>query len=318
MSRLGKTRKRIFSEEIGTGGVRKFWVTSQKTFLDFYSTLSPGSSFYEIIEDDTWLKGYWDVDMDKVSNPHLRDKYNWMITNIIKQIQIGLKDEGICCEFDNFAILDSSTANKLSVHIILNEVRWFRSKSDLLEFTKKNFFVNDMPKDEYSVNSKGFITSIIDLKVYGRLQNFRLIFSKKFDKSKMLEVSELDTRLCFLNKLETIESTIVQGTPIEDFVPLIIANPINKTLLNEATKNSCSSKWSKLNDIIQNRFNMIIKEYNELSSDTVLILSKFRMTCERINKTHRSNHTYLLMNISTMVVVKKCHKCQCVLDSYKI
>ena len=318
MSRLGKTRKRIFAEEIGTGGARKFWVTSQKAFLEFYSTLSPGSSFYEIIEDDTWVKGYWDVDLCKVSNPHLQDKYDWMITNIINQIQMGLKDEGISCELDNFAILDSSTTIKMSVHIILNEVKWFKSKLDLLEFTKKNFFVNDMPKDEYSVNSKGFTSSIIDLKVYGRLQNFRLIFSKKFDKSKILEVSELDTRLCFLNELEIIESTIVQGTPIEDPVPVSIADPINKTLLNGASKNSCSGKWSKLNEIIQNRFNMIIKDYSELSSDTVLILSKFRMTCERINKTHRSNHTYLLLNIGTMVVVKKCHKCQCVLDSYKI
>ena len=318
LSRLGKNRKRIFSEEIGSGGVRKFWVVSQKSFLEFYSTLSPGSSFYEIIEDDTWVKGYWDVDASKLDNPHLKDKDDHVIMQIIKQIQTGLEEEGIVCELDNFAILDSSTQTKLSVHIILNDVKWFRSKHRVLDFTRKYFFEDDLPKEEYSVNSNGFTCSIIDLKVYGKFQNFRLIFSKKFDKEKILGISKLDTRLCFLNEIEVIESTIVQGIPIEGFTPEVTINPLTESLLNKATKKPCSEKWSKLTKTIENRFNMSIKDYVELNLDTVLVLSRNRMTCERIGRVHKSNHTYLLLNIGTMVVVKKCHKCESVLDSYKI
>lgn len=317
-SRLGSTRKRVFSEEIESGGVRKFWVSNQKTFIEFYSTLGPGASFYEIIEDDTWVKGYWDIDMCRVSNPLSQNNDSSIIMNIIKQIQIGLKNENISCELDNFAILDSSSKDKLSFHIILNEVKWFKTKVELLEFTKKNFFENDLPKPEFAVNLKGFTSSIVDIKVYGKLQNFRLVFSKKFDKSNVLEISKLDNRLCFLNDEEIIESTIVQGTPIDGFIPEIGVNPISNNQSKESVKKPCSEKWSKLTKIIENRFNMTVKEYNELSLGTVLILSKNRMTCDRINRIHRSNHTYLLLNTATMVVVKKCHKCQSVLDSYKI
>ena len=317
-SRLGNNRKRIFSEEVGSEGTRKFWVASQKSFLDFYSTLSPGASFYEIIEDDTWVKGYWDGDKYKPENPQLKDKDDHVIMQIIKQIQSGLEEEGIKSELENFAILDSSTQTKLSVHIILNEVKWFKTKVRVLDFTRKHFFEDDLPKKEYSVNFNGFTCSIIDLKVYGKLQNFRLIFSKKFGKEKILGVSRLDSRLCFLNELETIESTIVQGMPIEGFNPEITVNPLSESLLNKATKKSCSEKWSKLTKTIENRFNMSVRDYTELNGNTVLVLSRNRMTCERIGRVHKSNHTYLLINIDTMVVVKKCHKCESVLDSYKI
>ena len=317
LSRLGKSRKRIFAEETGPGGTRKFWVSNQKSFLEFYSTLGPGASFYEIIEDDTWVKGYWDVDVCKVSNPHLQNDDCSLIMNIIKQIQKGLKAENICCELDNFAILDSSTDAKLSFHIILNEVKWFK-KRELLEFTKKNFFTDDVPKQEYSVCLNGLTSCVVDIKVYGRLQNFRLIFSKKYGKMKTLEVSNLDTRLCFLNDMEIIESTIVQGLPIEGFIPEVTVNPVSNFHSNNDNIKPCSKKWSKLTKIIEDRFKMAVKEYKELSSETVLILSKNRLICERINRIHKSNHTYLLLNVSTMVVVKKCHKCQSVVDSYKI
>ena len=318
-STIGKHRKRIFAEEIGGGGKRQYWVSRLETFLEFYSTLSPGSSFYEVIEDDTWVKGYWDIDQQKTEHSKESD-YDAIIKKVIEHITKELQNENIKCNLDNFAILDSSTDKKLSVHLILNDIKWFKGKNELLDFTKRIFFINDIPKDEFAYTHNGTMTSIIDLKVYGKFQNFRLIGSRKFGKTKDLEISRLDDRLNFLNKNEVLLSTLVQGEPIEGFIENKHKDHMTTDQLN-AKRNETSTgsnRWTKLTKTIETIFETKVKGYVDLNENTVLIQTNNRMICERINRFHKSNHTYLLLNTITMVIVKKCHKCGLVTNTYKI
>ena len=314
MKSLGRSEKTIFAEEIGEEGQRQFWVTHKKTFIDFYTSLRDGYSFYEIIDEDSLLRGYWDIDIFRTEGEYDGEHEDSFILKIIMKINEALFQRGFTTCRDDFTILESSTSVKFSVHLILSDVFWFQSKDEIMRFTKECFFTEEGPVQDFSYVRKGKVEGIIDLNVYGNKQNFRLWKSCKKGKRNILKISHLDRRMLLLGDDKArLEATLIQGQTIN------VKKPVLDREMKDGSGEKTDEKYtvvnrifisSEMKHIIFKEFGVNVTGEKRISTDTVLIYIDSNMKCDIVGRLHSRNNTYLLLNIVTMEIFKKCHHCQ--------
>ena len=323
---LGNGSKRIFAEELSPKGERNYMVTSIKTFTDFYNFISPGQHFYEVLSGNHPKKAFWDVDMwEEVTQGTERDllKEN-LILSIIMELAKAFFEIGYTICRDDFAILDSSTNQKISYHLILHNGPRFHNCREIGEITRQTFYSGNEPKKEFSVSVDGTSKGIVDLRVYGSNQNFRLWRSSKFGKDAILKVSSLDRLLRNIdNEEDKLLATLINANKEET----CIDNPVTCPVTYSKNNSRIKKQDQNMNTIVDKIVHVAIQELSGttisnckiLNSHTIRINTKKNMICENIKRAHKRNRTYFLFNKDSGRIFKKCYKCTGrILSSFKI
>ena len=138
------------------------------------------------------LKLYFDLEFSILQNTNKDGKL--MIDSLINTLNNVVKEQfDINNSISDVLILDSSTDIKFSSHLIFNKIifeNYLACKNFVIELVKH---LDQTKLDFFKVKDiKNNIKSFIDLSVYNKYQNFRLLFSSKFGKQSFLEVSDSD------------------------------------------------------------------------------------------------------------------------------
>jgi len=88
------------------------------------------------------------------------------------------------CTADDVIVLDASTDKKLSYHVIIKSVVFHNTTccKAFVQHVLSNISGEGLQEISY-IDMKGSVKYLIDMKVYSRNQNFRLIGSSKFGKN---------------------------------------------------------------------------------------------------------------------------------------
>ena len=125
------------------------------------------------------------------------------------------------CTRRDVLVLDSSNATKNSFHLIFKSII-FANNRCCLEFIRnvlKSLSPGQKKKISH-VDVSGNSNLIVDLCVYGRNQNFRIISSSKFGKNTPLKLVSSNTnvndKLTFFESLVSDRNLVVNTMPIEN------------------------------------------------------------------------------------------------------
>ncbi|KAJ6228412.1 DNA-directed primase / polymerase protein [Anaeramoeba flamelloides] len=212
LSAKGNEHTFLFTCEKSSSGKRIFYTLSYDQFWELYKFTKPKQRHYnEIISEGSICNLYYDLEFLKRFNPDLSGER--LVEIIVNQTIHYLKTiYGINLDHSNFIILDSSTDKKYSVHMIVrmgniyfkNSIHTGRFVYSLLNDTK-HF-------QELIVNSdNGDQIPFIDLSVYSKNRNFRLLGNSKFGKSAFFSVSKLN-KFPFKNEKELLYFSLVSNT----------------------------------------------------------------------------------------------------------
>ncbi len=165
----------------------------------FEEKLSKDNNLFEMVFENTTVKPYFDLEMEiQLSHEEQMEKLNIFINYLIKEIKI-IYDIDI--EKEDFVILDSNSANKLSFHLIINNQIYFVNKDEHLKFIiyLKNRFENPLDDEEKEMvqklewikvdkTGKEIKRFIFDDSVYTTNRLFRCINQSKVGKNNPLKL----------------------------------------------------------------------------------------------------------------------------------
>jgi DNA-directed primase/polymerase protein len=192
MEKLKGSGKMVFGFEMESlnkkySGWRTFFVEEWKTmFLKIKASKSRDRRYYEIITDS--CKAYVDAEFYVAFNPEL-DGYT-LTLDLVEYLITHLKKLSPVTNSD-VMILESHTTNKFSIHLIFNlRNHYFKDNEVLGSFMRRVAGQKDFKR--FLVKTETGVTSFVDLSVYGKSQNFRMIGCTKLGKESFLKVSPID------------------------------------------------------------------------------------------------------------------------------
>eukprot|EP00731_Ephydatia_muelleri_P027309 Em0019g182a len=217
------------AEEFGREGQRKYLVTTYYEFGQKYLSTKAPRHFYEVITEGSACHLYFDLEYMKEYNHQV--SCDRVLETFVQYVCAQLHRRfSLCCDSTHLLILDSSTPNKFSKHIIfhlpnavfrsnshagsfvfsicddlrhLKECRDYGSR--LLEQAYRHLFVDTPLKCKHPLchgplceqllslflkNDAGKDILICDESVYTRNRNFRLFLSSKLGKKVPLIVAK--------------------------------------------------------------------------------------------------------------------------------
>ena len=125
----------------------------------------------------------------KKENPHFNVEFN--MKNLFHLIgEILIEFLGIQVTEKNFLVLDSSSSEKFSMHVILHSPTLFPSNIALKDLVDN--IVEKMKSEKIGIvkNKEGEDGLFLDSSVYNKNRNFRFYKSCKYKKDSILELSE--------------------------------------------------------------------------------------------------------------------------------
>lgn len=199
-------KKVVFSKEIKRQGKRLFIVCTKNHFWQFYQQLADHDrKYYEIITN-CQTKLYFDIEYDMVVNkekngPELVEKLIKIVANLLS------KKYDLLCSIEDVLILDSTTKEKFSFHLIFPKVIFSNNRccKDFITYLVGNLSNEDLNMLTVFDSHKNK-KLIIDLSVYSKNQNFRILFSSKYGKSYPLQVSQSNKYVISNEKAVNIQS----------------------------------------------------------------------------------------------------------------
>jgi len=184
---------RVFHTEDPCNGIRKFLVAPGNEFFEaeeFFKSYSrlPARHFYEHIFSDKPCRLYFDLEYFLPLNPEFDiEAFYSKFYSILDYLLKKLFD--ISFNGKTYVVLDSSTPEKFSNHLIVHTDKLFASNLDagyfanvVAEFLrfKKVGLVRDSHRSD---------ALILDLGVYKSNQSLRLYLSSKYGKSSVLKLA---------------------------------------------------------------------------------------------------------------------------------
>ena len=244
----------------------------------------------------------------------------------------------------DWLILEATTFSKISFHAILDHdkarFRCTKAISNTLRFIL-NFLKND---DKWLVDSSRGPISPVDLNVYGKNQNFRLLLSKKLNKNNPFTLSDVDERhlfklfntqipeeqlkdgkiLSFNNTCEILGMSLIASEVdsgvkckfIEDYFGLGNFQHIKQSKFSEIqnrTKLDGNKEFLSLvmTLIDGNKMGLEIDKIDLKFGNQIFIQTKPTLSCPFIGRQHKSNKTYLHFNLVKNNWSKLCQDPDC-------
>ena len=249
---------------------------------------------------------------------------NKLIDDVIVELKVKYD---VSCSSADVLVLDSCSKKKFSYHLIFPSVV-FENNIQCKEFVKSFVESNSDERKQNIVNGPNDSKkSIIDLSVYSKNQNLRIIFSSKYGKDTRLLLSEenkfpvnstnsgqyqlfLDSLVSDKSLLVNVSSTDILK-PCEDTSVRIDTFDVNDTSVPSNLKVLVSEISMGLIPMIANGKIRKVKFFeNRGTSASVLIfeLSNFGF-CLNINREHKRNNVYFVFNLKSRLLFQKCMKC---------
>ena len=279
---------------------------------------------------DLPTKLYFDIEFD-VKNNH--EKNSKSVINKIIDIFLdsSKKQFGIDCCSDDVIVLDSSNHVKVSFHLIFKTVIFDNNKTckDFVDLVLENLSTEDfMLLSAFDSKSKSKL--IIDLSVYNKNQNFRLILSSKFGKNcpltlvdKNLNDVNVFNKQIFLDTLICDQDLVVNTfdqtkTPVNNELFSVSSMPTVKPHLPCCEKNNLinkvSSKYPSIDNIVRSQIGggkiRKIKMYeNKGTTNKPILIYEIAgyHFCDNVKRNHRSNNIYFIADVCRMCIYQKCH-----------
>ena len=320
----------MFSREIGKGGERKFLVCSKETFWNFYKHLER-KHYYEVIPTSKPCKLYFDLEFLIEHNP---EKDGFLMTeSLVRLVNNKLEKEFACLSFmEDVLILESSTAQKFSVHLIFQKAI-FPSNADCGAFVKH--LVSSLAEEERKMfevkDQEGNMTHFIDLSVYSRNRNFRLYLSTKLGKTAQLSVSAIDvssavlleecSEKCqddvewriFCNSLITNVDQTASVISLEN-IDTTTTSPTRRPKSTETViKSSSSSPYPEIDKFVSELvFPGRVRQWRyDGQTDSLLYDIAGNRYCSNIGRQHRSNNIFFTCHLSPGVLQQGCYDQSC-------
>ncbi|KJH52716.1 hypothetical protein DICVIV_01060 [Dictyocaulus viviparus] len=174
---------RIFSFEIPgqTGGMRRYLVCTLDRFWSWYITLKD-RHLYELITESSPCRLYFDLEYSKITNNNIDHElvYGYFMTTVQKLLsdEFNLKVDPA----KDFLVLDSSTEEKFSAHVICHFPNGFLFPSNLhirpFCVRLSEILLKNSPVKIWNADGTKE-TVLFDNAVYTKNRNFRLFLSSK-------------------------------------------------------------------------------------------------------------------------------------------
>ena len=252
-------------------------------------------SFYEVLNGDVPLKGYWDLDCfleEPLSTEEKLKKEEELVNRAISQISKTLSEFGKEVESQDFLVMRAENQHKISIHLILNGNIIFRNNREVEWITNKSFYENGTPIKGFETSRRGITTGIVDKAVYCQRQNFRILGSIKKGKRNPLVISPLDKNTQDMKEeIEILQASLIQN--IENKEGNVQGIPSeqrhNQMRLKRKSMWETNTK-SEVKEFIQSNFNIFGGKWKKLNESTILLATEDNNYCEEAGKRHKSNN----------------------------
>ena len=314
-------------------GLRKFLVSSSKKdfYYEYMEMNHQDRHFYEMIRESYPCCLYFDLEFCINSNPSIDGD------QMLNHFKITIMDK-LCKDFsldrDQVKVIDlvSTTETKFSHHLIFRINGWMFENnaecgifaSTLLDETGNEFLV---------VNKQQEPVSLVDLSVYSKNRNFRLVLSSKIGKNAVFSFANMSKNSRI--SLEMFLESLVCYKPSQNCRLLSCRLKSNRTSQHQAsgpkkqpyfntTKSSLIQSESPYPDL-ERYLIRIIESKAQSSSSTPRISSYIHYKesqvvvycilggryCERINREHSSNGQFYVADLIKMHFIQKCFDPEC-------
>ena len=308
-------KKGIFAEEVDETGRRQFLVTKYNIFTEFYLILRKNKeSFYEVLNGDVPLKGYWDLDCfleEPLNMEEKLKKEEELVNRTINQISKTLSKLGKEIQSKDFLVMRAENPKKISIHLILNGNVIFKNNKEIEWITNESFFENGTPIEGFETSRKGVTTGIVDKTVYCQRQNFRILWSTKKGKRNPLVISPHDKNTQDMKEeAEILQASLIQNLDSKEGNVQGIPSEQRHNQIKLKRKSMWETNTKpEVKDFLQQKFNVFGGKWKKLTESTILLATEDNEYCENVERRHKSNNIYLLYNIKAGIMYKKCHKC---------
>ncbi|VDD86795.1 unnamed protein product [Enterobius vermicularis] len=333
-------KARVFSFEHPScrSGGRLFLVSTLERFWLWYSKRD-GLAFYELIPDNTPVRLFFDLEYYREPNPDANEEklvaeFNSCVKETLKQMFDIDIDVG-----KHMLVLEASTALKFSEHIIVHlpNSHLFPSCSSIKSY------INLLEK-EMNCSNRGLVfnadgtkkVTLCDTGVYTMNRNFRIFLSSKLNKNNPLKLSP---------RCKYYETRKEKATPEKIFIDSLVVPPSQSDIKSIFKEISCEQRTRIKERIVNDSYVEILSGYSETSpfpvlEDHILQINRkwrpnvsvrtWKLTknsksghrcityylsgcrfCFNIEREHRSNGVYWVVDLDGCVCYQKCFDVDC-------
>ncbi|KAI8908968.1 hypothetical protein EDD86DRAFT_247250 [Gorgonomyces haynaldii] len=294
---------RVFSYEYleQQPGIRKFIVSDLETFWGRYQ-METKRHFYETIPEGCTCRLYFDLEFEFDLNPTVDPQ------EMMSEFRTVLANDYL----DRFGVrprlveLDSTTSTKFSRHLIVHGIV-FESNAHCGSYVQQ--LLRHLPPS-LTVNTKTGSSVFIDLGVYTKNRQFRIALSTKMSKNApLLDISNPH------QTLEWFESTLVV-CPGKIHISMPTISKIGQPRI-ASYRPSQGSQHPDIDHFVLE----IIQRHDPRAyikstmffqdSDTIVYQPINYRYCQNIQRDHKSNGVYFVVNLKTREMVQKCHDPDC-------
>lgn len=317
-------------------GERRYVVTTLERFWTWYNSLNE-RHLYELIPESSPCRLYFDLEFSKKTNSDI--SHENVYKHFMDTVESLLKSE-----FDldvdpveEFLVLDSSTEDKFSAHVIchLPNGVLFPSNTAIRPFSVKlaEALLEDAPAKIW--NSDGTKeTFLFDSAVYTKNRNLRLFMSSKLGKSSVLKLADYCS---FYGSKKPTEQEIfydslcvpanVHKFPLLD-IPESVLRDANACWYSKggSTMQTCEGSgpspypqldefmlmvWRKWSQSVYIRQWKLITDGEEERHTGIVYYPANCRYCFNIGREHKSNGTYWTVNFERNDFYQKCFDPEC-------
>jgi hypothetical protein len=323
--------KRVFAQQYWQSAAMKFYVADFREFWEMYQMLPAAEKrFYEVIGENWPCKLYFDLEYSTVLNPDLNgDK---IVSSFVQFLILDLKQVlnlEVQSPDEQIIVLQSPSKKKFSRHIIVNfPDKYFRSNLHVGEYVKS--LVHRMSQlrasneeiDKYFIRTEEGqslrTNTFIDLGVYSKNRLFRLYLSSKSNKNSFLfpvgkaarwsdEQIFFSTLICNCEnkhaELITVESL---GYNLRNSLAGCINLPFKSDMSElQALVSAFQSGMGCLRTA-----NIRSISYQPEAGKVLIQVSGNRF-CRNINREHKSNHIFLVIDLPSSSIHQRCTDPDC-------
>lgn len=273
-------------------------------------------NFYELIYD-TPCKLYFDCEFYKSQNQEKNGKL--AIEKLVQNLTEKLATLKINLDRKDIIDLDSSTNEKFSRHLIVHLKGFdgkryaFKNSLHVKEFVKE--FIDEMTDKDLFCKQEDRgdqLFCIIDSSVYSKNRSFRMYKSSKLNKDVYLEPSE-ENEFPYSNAKELLMKSLICTNEYDEIIEYKAKEPEHNLSKNSET---FSHELHGIDDVINEWItdgrdnNGSISKIIDLSDSIVYYVKNYRF-CENIQRPHKSNAIYFVVNKNRKTVYHKCFDPDC-------
>ena len=308
-----KDALKIFSFQVSINGGRKFKVMTFETFWDIYERLDP-KYYYEVVRPSERCKLFFDLEFEASVNPG-KDGHS-MVACLIKLINQKLhSDFGHVNSEKNVLVLEAFYKSKFSIHLVFLQTV-FRNIHQVGEFVKElTTLLSKEDRESLSITQNGQKQLFIDMSVYKKNQQFRVIMSRKMGRMNPLLFSTINScELKVFNKDAVLSSLL---TNVDETVEVINSNYDQEMTSGPSASVEPNSTGETTFKEIDDRIKEIISPGRITGwtfhppSETYCYSIEGYSRCLNVGRSHRNAKVYFLFCIKNLTLWQQCFSQKC-------